>query len=81
MTSLRWEPIRGHQNCPIATIWCTIKCVHRCVLRSPLFSMRKLKLLLNKFAIIMLKRKKCHKASLFRMSQSSKRSLTLATIG
>ena len=27
MTSLRWEPIRGHQNCPIATIWCTIKCV------------------------------------------------------
>ena len=27
MTSLRREPIRGHQNCPIATIWCRIKCV------------------------------------------------------
>ena len=25
MTSLRREPIRGHQNCPIATIWCGIK--------------------------------------------------------
>ena len=27
MTSLRREPIRGHQNCPIATTWCRIKCV------------------------------------------------------
>ena len=27
MTSLRREPIRGHKNCPIATIWCRIKCV------------------------------------------------------
>ena len=27
MTSLRREPIRGHQNCSIATIWCRIKCV------------------------------------------------------
>ena len=27
MTSLRREPIRGHQNCLIATIWCRIKCV------------------------------------------------------
>ena len=26
-TSLRREPIKGHQNCPIATIWCGIKCV------------------------------------------------------
>ena len=25
MTSLRREPIKGHQNCPIATIWCGIK--------------------------------------------------------
>ena len=27
MTSRRREPIRGHQNCPIATTWCRIKCV------------------------------------------------------
>ena len=27
MSSRRREPIRGHQNCPIATIWCRIKCV------------------------------------------------------
>ena len=27
MTSLRGEPIRGQQNCPIATIWCKIKWV------------------------------------------------------
>ena len=27
MISLRREPIRGHQNCTIATIWCRIKCV------------------------------------------------------
>ena len=26
MISLRREPIRGHQNCTIATIWCRIKC-------------------------------------------------------
>ena len=27
MTSLRREPVRQQQNCPIATIWCRIKCV------------------------------------------------------
>ena len=27
MTSLRREPVRRQQNCPIATIWCRIKCV------------------------------------------------------
>ena len=27
MISLRGKPIRGHQNCPIATIWCRFKCV------------------------------------------------------
>ena len=27
MASLRREPIRGHKNCPIATIWCRTKCV------------------------------------------------------
>ena len=27
ITWRRREPIRGHQNCPIATTWCRIKCV------------------------------------------------------